>query len=172
MGGIFKTIKDKLFRTKLPYRRMFVVIDLNIENDNSQLHKRLVNADKDADLENRDILQLIKLPAVNNAVYMMQKGDYFIIDDYKILDELRFIDYIEFNEKDFIDDKNSFRILCKNYITEFTKIVFIVDAVMIYNNNVNIIMKLVRPDKLESKVYQEKLEKTETKLVQYEFAKN
>lgn len=172
MGGIFKNLRDKLLNKELPYRRMFIVIDLTIDAESTQLHKRLVDTEKDVDMDNKEILQLIKLPAVNNAVYMMNRGDYFIIDEFKILDELKVIDYIEFNMDYFTEDKNSFRILCKNYITEFGKIIFMVDSIMIYNNNVNIIMKLVRPEKIDDKNYQKQLEKTETKLVKYDYSTN
>ncbi|WP_159479764.1 hypothetical protein [Chryseobacterium sp. 18068] len=172
MGGIFKRLKDKLLNAELPYRRMFMVIDLSIDAESTQLHKKLIDTAKDVELENKDILTLIKLPAVNNAAYMMNKGDYFIIDEFQILDELKIIDYIEFNMDYFSEDKNSFRILCKNYIAEFGKIIFMVDSIMIYNNNINIIMKLIRPDKIDDKRYQKQLEKTETSLVKYNFMQN
>lgn len=172
MRGIFKTLLDKLVKTELPYRRMFLVIDLNIYSDGDTLYSKLKNKNKDSELHNKQILQQIKVPAVNNAVYMLAKGDFIIIDDEKILDELKFIDYIEFNADYFADNKNSFRILCKNYIAEHDKIIFIVDCLMAYNNNMNIVLKLVKPDKLDDKGYLQELVETQSKLVSYDYSNN
>jgi len=172
MGGIFKSLRDKLLNKQLPYRRMFIIIDLSIDAESNQLHTKLLDSQKDTDLQKKDILSLIKIPAVNNAVYMMNKGDFFVIDEFKILDELKFIDYIEYNMDYCAEDKNSFRILCKNYIAEYDKIIFMVDSIMIYNNNINIILKLVRPEKIDDKDYMKKMEVTETKLVFYDYSKN
>lgn len=167
MGGIFRTIIDKLWNNKLPYRRMLMVIDLSIDSNDNPLHKKLIDSEKDIDLSQKEILSLIKIPVVNNAMYMMNRGDYFIIDDFQILDDLRFVDYMEFNMEYFTEEKNSFRILCKNYITEYGKIVFLVDSIMIYNNNINIVVKLVHPDKLDNGNYIKSLDHIETELVKY-----
>ena len=172
MGGIFKTLRDKFLKTELPYRRMLMVIDLSIGMDGSQLAERLLDSDKDKDLHKKEILNFIRIPAINNALFLMNKGDYLVIDEFNILDELKFIDYMEFNMSYFTDDKNSFRILCKNYISEFGKIVFIADCVMVYNNNINVVLKLVRPDKMDDKKYLEQLEKTESHFVAYEYLPN
>ncbi|WP_230638346.1 hypothetical protein [Chryseobacterium sp. LC2016-29] len=172
MGGIFKSLRDKLLKKELPYRRMFLIIDLSIDADTNHLHRKLIDSEKDIDLHKKEILSTIKVPAVNNAVYMMNKGDYFVISEYNILDDLKFIDYIEFNMDYSAEDKNSFRILCKNYITDYGKIIFMVDSIMIYNNNVNIILKLVRPDKIDDQSYIKNIQETDSKFVKYEYSKN
>ena len=97
MGGIFKTLRDKFLKTELPYRRMLMVIDLSIGMDGSQLAERLLDSDKDKDLHKKEILNFIRIPAINNALFLMNKGDYLVIDEFNILDELKFIDYMEFN---------------------------------------------------------------------------